>query len=190
MSLEAYLSTKVLTAEYLLHIKLFHAHQPGFCIVCGIGGCERTFYNFRTYENHISSYRRGELHPTNQVSGCNDDSPGICGGGGNGDDDDGNTGGSNEDLEDGSPSVVPESLTLQRSSALFLIRAKENHKLTQTALQGVIDGATSLCQGRLCAMQSAVHKVLTSARISPTSISGLDDIFDPEGRPFLGLETH
>lgn len=64
--------------------------------------------------------------------------------------------------------------------------------MTQTALQGVVEGVTTLCQGRLSAMHSAVSKVLTNAGISPSTISGLDDIFDPEGefgRPFLGLET-
>lgn len=58
--------------EYLQHIKLFHAHQPNFHISCGIGGCERTFRKGRTFEHHISSYHRGELHPTNDISGCSD----------------------------------------------------------------------------------------------------------------------
>ena len=92
--------------EYLQHIKLFHAHQPNFHISCGIGGCERTFTNGRTFENHISSYHRGELHPTNDISGCNDD---LRLNGGR----DENESGNSEGLGDGNLPVIhiPESST-------------------------------------------------------------------------------
>jgi len=36
--------------------------------------------------------------------------------------------------------------TLQKSSALFILGTKEKHKLTQTAIQGVLDGVTNLSQ--------------------------------------------
>lgn len=37
------------------HLSLFHAHQPGFKVPCGIAGCSRHFTNLRTYQNHMSS---------------------------------------------------------------------------------------------------------------------------------------
>ena len=38
---------------------------------------------------------------------------------------------------------------LHRSTALFLLGLKEKHKLTQAAIQSVVDGVTSLLQQRL-----------------------------------------
>ena len=31
---------------FLKHLKLFHAHQAGFRVTCGISGCQRSFSNF------------------------------------------------------------------------------------------------------------------------------------------------
>ncbi len=82
--------------------------------------------------------------------------------------------------------------TIQESSAHFLIGLKEERKLTQTALQGVIEGVTNLTQTRLSVLHTEVCSTLRAAGISPSSVPGLDELFDSErpfGRPFLGLET-
>ena len=47
------------------HMRLFHAHQPRLSIRCGIGGFDRSFKNFGTYQNYISGYNRSESNPTN-----------------------------------------------------------------------------------------------------------------------------
>lgn len=57
---------------------------------------------------------------------------------------------------------------------------------------GVINGVTSLCQGRLDALYTEVKKVLVAAEIPPESIPGLAALFDSNssfGRPFLNMET-
>ena len=175
-------SLKFSLRDYVKHISLFHAHQPGFRLTCGIGGCKRTFENFGTFKNHLSSYHQLEVNPTNEAS-CNDslfEQPG-------GDEQDSDP----DCLMERRPTLNPIS-ALQESSALFLLKAKEGQKLTQTALQDVIEGVTGLNQARLDIMYSAVSRVLTEAGISPASLPGLSDIFDPNGefgRPFLGLET-
>ena len=38
---------------YLSHLRLIHAHEAGFCVPCGLQGCQRTFQNFYTYRNHV-----------------------------------------------------------------------------------------------------------------------------------------
>lgn len=53
--------------DLMKHIRLFHAHQPKLSIKCGIGGCQRTFSSFGTFQNHISAYHRAETNPTNIV---------------------------------------------------------------------------------------------------------------------------
>lgn len=55
-------------SKLLAHIWLFHAHQPSITIRCRIGGCQRTFQNFGTFQNHISAYHRKETNPTNIVA--------------------------------------------------------------------------------------------------------------------------
>ncbi len=51
---------------------------------------------------------------------------------------------------------------------------------------------TSLTQTRLSALHSGVCSALQAAGITPSSVPGLEDLFEnegPFGRPFLGLET-
>lgn len=43
--------------------------------------------------------------------------------------------------------------SIQESSSLFLMGLKEEHKLTQVALQGMIEGVTNLTQTRLSTLQ-------------------------------------
>ena len=40
--------------EFMKHIMLFHSHQPGFSITCGLHGCLQTFKNFPILQNHMS----------------------------------------------------------------------------------------------------------------------------------------
>ncbi len=196
-------------SELLSHIRLFHSHQPSLSIRCGIGGCQRTFRNFGTFQNHISIYHRMEANPTNIVGGGGEDG-GNAGGSGGGlveedgdggddpegddsDEDDSDEGEEDDEREDNSndSNTTPPSDPL-RSTAIFLLKLKEGHKLTQAALQGVIDGTTTLWQSQLAEMHTEVCQVLTAAGIGPGSIPGLDDVFDNEGkfgRPFAGLET-
>lgn len=81
---------------------------------------------------------------------------------------------------------------LQTYSALFLLGIKEGKKLTQTAVQGIVEGITDLSQFRLDILRQEIYHVLAAAGVSPSSIPGLEKIFDsqgPFGRPFIGLET-
>jgi hypothetical protein len=81
---------------------------------------------------------------------------------------------------------------LQRSSALFLMGLKETYKLTQTAVQGVIEGVTSLMQFHMSALHTHVNQQLTSSGVSPSVIGELSTLFSEDGsfgRPFHGLET-
>ena len=38
---------------YIKHVKIFHAYQPDFKVICGIGGCHRSYTNLGTSQNHI-----------------------------------------------------------------------------------------------------------------------------------------
>ena len=68
---KSYFTNKL--SDLLQHIRLFHAHQSNIRILCGVGGCQRVYSNFGTYQNHISAFHRCERNPTNRVD-CSDNS--------------------------------------------------------------------------------------------------------------------
>ncbi len=63
----------------------------------------------------------------------------------------------------------------------------KERKRTQTALQGVVEGTTSLTQTYLDALRTQVCRVVSAAGITP-SVPGLEEAFDQDGSPFVGLE--
>ena len=78
-----------------------------------------------------------------------------------------------------------------RHSSHFLLGLKEERKLTQTGLQGVIEGVTTLSRSHLSALRAELCSTLNAAGVSPSSISRLNELFDsdgPFGRHFLGWE--
>ena len=40
------------------HIRGVHSLYPNFSLQCSKDGCERTFRNFRTYQNHLLSHKK------------------------------------------------------------------------------------------------------------------------------------
>lgn len=170
--------------KFMKHIKLFHSHQPGFSITCGLHGCLRTFRNFRTFQNHVSDYHAG---CDNYDVGCD----GECEPDSIPEDDLTD----DHDYSDGDGDhyyPVNQSVTLQESTALFLMGLKEKHKLTQVALQGVIEGVTSLMQCHFDSLHTQVCQQLRSANTPETVIGNLSSLFSENGtvgQPFAGLET-
>ena len=49
---------------------------------------------------------------------------------------------------------------LRKSSAIFLLGLKEKYKLTQTTVQGIIEGFTNVTQQQIDSLQSQVHYAL------------------------------
>lgn len=152
--------------EYLKHIRLFHANQANFKITCGINGCQRSYTNLGTFQNHVSGIHNSIFsNLTNSTiteeivadsenesfdaicddnnSDCtsNSTTKNTC----NDDKDDA------EELED----ILPHEL-LQNSSALFLLGIKEKYKLTQVATQGIVEGVTNLTQQLISVLKSKV----------------------------------
>ena len=171
--------------DYLKHIELFHAHQPNFCITCGIGGCQRTFHNLQTFRNHVSDHHSYDRNPTNlPVTTSPEPHDNVF-----------TTESHHRNwhtVHEDSVELCTTLSTIQTSSALFLLGLKEERKLTQTALQGVIEGVTTLSRNQLSALHAEVCSALNAAGVSPSSIPGLNELFDsdgPYGRPFSGLET-
>ena len=171
----------------LKHVKLFHAHQPGFKFTCGINGCLRSFTNFRTFQDHVSALHRHQLNPTNITAvvddTCSGDSSGV-----DGDD----SASCVDDLADHALLRSCRPDMSQRSAALFLMAIKEKNQLSQAAIQGIIEGVTILQQQQLDKLHTQVCERLGEAGVVASSVPGLDALFMEEGENghlFAGLET-
>ena len=109
----------------------------------------------------------------------------VCGGGDDGDDE-----------EDGTSTAMRDRATssdlLQEAAARFILKTKETHRLTQTAMNSVIEDTTSFSQIMLGELHYAATEKLTAAGVNPQIIGSLAPLFRDSGefgRPFQGLET-
>ena len=154
----------------------------------------RTFQNFTSFRNHLYMYHSHDPSLSNDISeveesGHDNREDSTV------DDDISDPVGESGEFNDGDisdVSAVDTASALQRSSALFLMGLKERHKLTQVALQGVVQGVTSLVQSRMDLLHIHIRDQLTSAGIPMSTVDSLSPTFDEEGifaRPFHGLET-
>ena len=155
--------------NFLKHIKLFHAHQAGFKLTCGIHGCQRTFINFRTFKNHVSAMHRSTHDPSSTeavIDTCNNEDTEFSSLPECADFNEVETSDESEEefqtTEDPPTSQDPVAIQcsselLQKSSALFLLGLKENYKLSQVAVQGVLEGVTNLSQQQLNLLHSKVY---------------------------------
>ena len=77
----------------------------------------------------------------------------------------------------------------QRSSALFLLKLKEERRLTQVAIDDIVTGIEDVLEKCVIRTKAGVRAKLASSGIDPDNISGLDDVFSDIVHPFVGLET-
>lgn len=78
---------------------------------------------------------------------------------------------------------------MQRSSALFLLKLKEQQRITQVALDDVVNGSRALFSETINRVQASVEANLAETGFDPDSIPGLRDAFRNVADPFKDLET-
>ena len=115
----------------LRHVGSVHSFEPGFHITCGVSGCARTYQNYRSFQKHVLRKHKHEL----DTPSANSDR--LLSTNGDSIDDE------IEELSTASEHYTPD---LQRSAALFLLKVKEVGKISQVALNTVIEGVTELIQ--------------------------------------------
>ena len=77
---------------------------------------------------------------------------------------------------------------LRRSSALFLLKMKEQRKTSQVAIDDIVEGSRSLFCQTLTRLRAGVNAQLAEVGVDPDSV-GLEKIFKNIVDPFNGLET-
>lgn len=164
------LPVKLNVCDYIKHIRLFHACQPNFKFMCGIDGCLRSYSNVGTFKNHVSAVHC-DTSPSATCTPCDSDSVSLPDEPHSSSSDTVNVLGDTFNDSDTSDSDHNEEHTseedrtcfpncsrdtLQKSAALFLLGLKEKHKLTQVAVQEIVEGVTILTQQQISILRSQV----------------------------------
>lgn len=78
---------------------------------------------------------------------------------------------------------------VRRSSALFLLKLKEQRRISQVAIDDIVVGSRGLVSQCIQHVQAGVRAKLAEAGLDPESINGLDDVFKNCIDPFDNIET-
>ena len=199
---------KTSSMSFLLrHLTTVHSTRPGFCLSCGLNGCQRTFSNITTYKHHV--YAKHSKYHTNLSSTA--DSTELQTGHNGSDseqDEDDDFGGTNiseglhdDEYEQEGNIIIIVNLPLlivalglddmKEAAASWILKTKEKHRIPQSAINTIIQDVTVFFQMHLSRIYHTIKQQLKSADVDE-NISSLSPIFDPNGhhgRPFKGLET-
>ena len=78
---------------------------------------------------------------------------------------------------------------VRRSSALFLLKLKEQRRISQIAIDEIVSGSRGLFVQSMERVQASVRAKLAETGIDPDSIVGLDLAITNVIDPFDGIET-
>ena len=120
----------------LRHIGAVHSFEPGFSITCGVGGCARTYKNYRSFRKHLLRQHEADMERTSNTSSVPDGNDSLAE----------NDDNASEDFGGDEPASCDTSADKKRSAALFLLKTKEICRVTQTALNHIVEGTTELFQ--------------------------------------------
>ena len=155
----------------LLQVHLFRVHSGNFDVTC----CQARFKSASAYRKHIQRH-----HRSSQCDGLPS-----------------STGGFDEDPSEvegcGSDDVGQTPVQVKENTAMWILKIKETHKLTQTCVDSMLQEVTELCTVNGSVLGGAVDSVLQSAGLKMEEIPGLRELFAPSSpycRPFDGLDTY
>ena len=78
---------------------------------------------------------------------------------------------------------------MKRSTALFLLKMKEQRRISQVAVDDIVEGCRSIICQTLSHVQAGVKAKLAEVGMDSDTI-GLENVFDQDSMdPFRGLET-
>ena len=80
--------------------------------------------------------------------------------------------------------------TQQRTSALFVLKLKETRRLSQAAIDDVLEGYQGVFNLTIQRMRCGVNASLADAGIDPVDVPRLRNVFTDMVNPFEGLETY
>ena len=165
---------------YLLkHVREVHAHRPGFCITCCLGGCRKQFRKFEVYRNHVYDFHT-DSEPVIQCSTFQDQ-----------DDPDHWLNCETDSFND--PEMTSSILySKKRAAATWILKVQEMYKLPQSTMEQILKDVTGFFQNILMDLHDELKSILSNSGIDHTLLQGFDQLFSANSfytNPFLGLET-
>lgn len=157
------------------HAGAAHSHDPSFSVQCGVNGCTRSYSNYSSFRRHLKRRHTTVLDPPLQQPGSDPND------------------GDDNSLEFPLESSVgePEDSLDIHQRALFLLKSREIHKMSQLAISDIITDVTLITESVLVETRRKVQAVLAANNTSLSDFNGLDDVFqDPQlTEPFSSLLT-
>ena len=156
------------------HIGVVHSLEPGFRVTCGVDGCTKSYVKFVSYKKDVY-VRHRDAWSVDQRE-CDISLPGS------------------ETIRCDSPMTEgndkEESVAqLQRSSALFILKAREIHKIPQTSLDSLLGDISTFIDVIRSRLLQSITEELKEKRIDMEqdllALSNSPDI----ANPFDGLHT-
>lgn len=161
------------------HYGRYHRHDANFFARCSVRGCGASYRKLEGFRSHIRRHHKDVIIPSDFADGIVD--PEEWRG-------DELVQGHNESQD------VHENaeMDFQKQNALFLVKMKEVHQLTEIATTTLLSDTTSLVQRSIERVEDKVKDCLKNAGIVFEDIPGMKDIFLPDSEitnPFTGLQT-
>ena len=97
---------------------------------------------------------------------------------------------SEEEVQDDLDFLLGTDMTIQkRSAALFLLKLKESKRLSQVAIDDIVQEWDGLFSHTVRQLQANVRAKLAAAGVDYRDVEGLPEIFDNVTSPFQELQT-
>ena len=182
--------------KVLRHIGAVHSYEPHFQVQCGIDSCPKTYKKYTSWRKHILRQHkhifRDDVEPRDEH--CQPSFSEDC----------------DRDNEEEFDRPTCTSLQLaaisgnrlsvenslensfgRQKAALFLLKAKECLKVSQSALESLIGDVSSISSAQVQILRNKVTEFLSSKNMPVDIQDGINDIFtQSESRPlFDGLAS-
>ena len=148
------------------HIGLVHSHEARFRVTCGIGGCTRTYSNFSSYKKHMYVKHRDVLDISTSERSLDvvDLSPTLS-------------------LASSEDEQEPYIAQRDKSTALFILKAQEVHKIPQSSLNYLLGDISTYIDMTNCRLIQNVSAALREKGIEMDdelqALSNSPEVSDP-----------
>ena len=155
-------------SSVLRHIGRVHSHDPDFRMVCGINDCPRTFRGYYSFRKHLHRSHPDVFKDNIKVSNPVQMEQNY-----------------HKFEGEAESSVENETVKRLHSPALFLLKAKEIHRINQSSLDSLMNDITVIVEQTLDEVEARSTFLIGDARKQLSEI-----VNDPTLRnPFLSLHS-
>lgn len=146
----------------LRHIGVVHSWEPNFNIPCGINGCPKVYTSYRAYRKHVIQKHQELIVDESSEYNDIDSAPVVeeC---------------SNSDHADIDESGSPDAL---HNKASFLLKLKEERRISQRAINGIIDDVDTLFEEELAALKEEVTSCFASSQGTLETMRKVKKVFE------------